>query len=333
MSKGGSSGGSGSSSTPQSQNSTSWSTPSALAQNSIDTADGNAANLYQSGGLTPYYQGQTYAGLTMPQSTAISQNYDLGIGGSTGLNTSNGTYSNIASNGVYNPANSTLSAISGGSMLNSNPATAGLTSMASGSATNPYLNSMFSQAASGVQAANDSNFNSAGRLGSGAQAFGSGQTLDNLATNLYGGAYAQNQANALAADQTLSGNYNTGVSDMLGAASQLSNNANVSASDQLSAAGGLNSNYYSQLYGANQALNASSLLQQNQQGQINANMAAYNAQTPLAALQNYEGLTSPYLNLGMSNQNNSSIGMNNTGSFQKDIGYAGSVMSLLGAVA
>ena len=120
---------------------------------------------------------------------------------------------------------------------------------------------------------------------------------------------------------------------MLGAASTLSNNANTSAADQLSAAGGLNSNYYSQLYGANQALNASSLLQQNNQNQINANMAAYNAQTPLAALQNYEGLTSPYLNLGTTTQNNSSVGYDNTGSFQKDLGYVGSVLSLVGSVA
>lgn len=64
---------------------------------------------------------------------------------------------------------------------------------------NPYLTQMFNQAAGDVMNNVNSNFALAGRTGSNSHAETYQKGLNNLAANMYGNAYAQDQANKLSA--------------------------------------------------------------------------------------------------------------------------------------
>lgn len=64
---------------------------------------------------------------------------------------------------------------------------------------NPYLDAMFNRAAGQVGSRVNSQFTSAGRYGSGAHQGVLGESLGNLATDIYGGNYARERANQQAA--------------------------------------------------------------------------------------------------------------------------------------
>ena len=87
-----------------------------------------------------------------------------------------------------------------GSATNANAENA-LNGVISNGATNPYLDAMYGKAATQVANSVNSNFSGAGRYGSGAQADTLGRNLGDLATGIYGGAYAQDQNNKLQAIQ------------------------------------------------------------------------------------------------------------------------------------
>lgn len=74
-----------------------------------------------------------------------------------------------------------------------------LNQVISGGATNPYLDAMYNQAAGKVSGSINSQFNKPGAFGGTAHQGVMGESLGNLATQLYGGAYAQDQANRLQA--------------------------------------------------------------------------------------------------------------------------------------
>ena len=131
-------------------------------------------------------------------------------------------------------------------------------------------------------------------MGSGAQAFNTGQGLNNLATDIYGGAYQQDQNRQLSAAQSAAQN-TIGI--------------------QQSAAQGLASNYNSLLGSYGTANSIAS-------GDSNA-----------AALQDYGSIVSPYLGLNGSQQQNTSDNKDNTGSFSNDLGYVSSIASIAGAFA
>lgn len=65
--------------------------------------------------------------------------------------------------------------------------------------TNPYLDATYAKAADQVSNSVNSNFSQAGRYGSGAQTDVLSQNLGDLATNIYGGAYAQDRSNQMQA--------------------------------------------------------------------------------------------------------------------------------------
>jgi hypothetical protein len=115
---------------------------------------------------TPYqaYTGQGYADLTDPQYAGIDMAVDRALGGSA-------TNDNAESQ---------------------------LNQMISGTS-NPYLDDMYSQAAGQVSNSVNSNFSDAGRYGSGAHTASLTKGLGDMATDLYGGAYAQDRANQLQA--------------------------------------------------------------------------------------------------------------------------------------
>ena len=80
-----------------------------------------------------------------------------------------------------------------------NNAEGSLNQFIQGGNTNPYLDSMYDQAAGKVANSVNTNFAQAGRYGSGAHTGALTEGLGNMATDMYGGAYAQDQANRMQA--------------------------------------------------------------------------------------------------------------------------------------
>mgnify|MGYP001566626348 FL=1 len=85
-----------------------------------------------------------------------------------------------------------------GSQTNANAETA-LNQFVQGGATNPYLDATYDRAAGKVSGSVNSQFNKPGAFGGTAHQQVLGDTLGGMATDLYGGAYAQDRANQMQA--------------------------------------------------------------------------------------------------------------------------------------
>ncbi len=234
--------------TQQTGSTTSTQTPPAYMYPYIGSALGQAGNLLQTGGPN-YYPGQQVAGFSNPQQSAMGAIDNLAANGTGAGNAAMGYDANLLNGNFSGPQ-------------------AALAQIGQGGATNPMLNNMFQQAAGQVQNQLQSEYGQSGRNVS-ASAPMMGQTLDNLATNIYGGAYAQDQANALAANQAL-GN---------------------EQQDALGMAPGLNNMQFGNL---GQEMNVGGMVQNQAQNLINASQGAYNynQQQPWSNLSQYESLLS-----------------------------------------
>lgn len=118
-------------------------------------------------GNQPYqgYGGQRYADLNPTQNYGIGMVQNRALSGSP-------TVSNAESN---------------------------LNQIISGGATNPYLDAMYGRAAQQVSGSVNSQFNKPGAFGNTAHQQVLADSLGNMATQMYGGAYAQDQANRMQA--------------------------------------------------------------------------------------------------------------------------------------
>lgn len=232
----------------QSGSSTSTQTAPAYMYPYMGTALGQAGNLLQTGGPS-YYPGQQVAGFSDPQQAAMGAIDKLAGTGTAAGNAGMGYDARLLNGNFSGPQ-------------------ANLAAMGAGRATNPYLNQMFQQAAGQVQNQLQSEYGQAGRNVS-ASAPMMGQTLDNLATSIYGGAYAQDRANALAANQAL-GN---------------------EQANALAEVPGLNGMQFGNL---GQEMNVGSLVQDQAQKLMDASRSAYdyNQQQPWQNLSSYEALLS-----------------------------------------
>ena len=275
-------------------------TPPSYMYPYIGTALGQASSLLGSYG-PQYYPSQQTAGFSAPQQAAMSGITALAKNGTTAGNAGMNFDANLL-NGNFSGPQATLA------------------QMGQGGVTNPILNSMFQQAAGQVQNQLQSEYGNAGRNIS-ASAPMMGQTLDKLATNIYGGAYAQDQANALAANQAL-GN---------------------EQQDALEMVPGLNNMQFGNL---GQEMNVGGMVQNQAQNLINANMTKYNYYQllPYQQLQQYEQYlsgvqpgsqqTNPYFNNPTANGLNTALGlqqlyngMGNTGGY-----YSGSTLPALNSL-
>ena len=136
----------------------------------------------------------------------------------------------------------------GGSGISGNQGLQTLNQMASSSDSNPYLDAMYSRANNQVQSGLNANFSRAGRYGSGAHEAASADAANNLATQLYGGAYDSDQNRRLSAAQGAGQLYNQGIGQQIlgsNVAQQLGNQAYTDAS-ALSQAGGIMDDYNQQ---------------------------------------------------------------------------------------
>lgn len=141
--------------------STSTTTPWATQQPYLNFVFDQAKANYASGG-PQYYPNSTVTPFSAPQEQALGMIQNRATAGSP----------------VTNAAQNYLTGSLNGDYLNNNP----------------YLDSMFNQAAGNVRSKIDSQFAGSGRYGSGAHQGVMGQTYNDLATNIYGQNY-QNERN------------------------------------------------------------------------------------------------------------------------------------------
>lgn len=212
-----------------------------------------ANTLYQSGQLAPeYYAGQTVADQSEWTKEALEMQADRAKNGSE----------------VINSATNAVNAIMNGAGLSGNQGLQTLNQMSQ--QTNPYLDDLYNRANEQVQSSLNASFSKAGRYGSGAHEAASADAATNLAAEMYGNAYEQQMQAAQAAGQL----HNQGTGQQLMGASQAQQLGNQTYTDAaaLSEAGGALDDYNQQL--------------------INADIERYNyeAQRPLAALNNYNQL-------------------------------------------
>ena len=212
-----------------------------------------AQNLYNAGGMAPnYYPGQTVANQSDWTKQAMQMQADRATAGSPLIDSASNAMSNITS----------------GNALANNQGLNTLNELAQQD--NPYTDELFNRANNQVQASLDSNFNRAGRYGSGAHEAAAADAANNLANQMYSGLWDKRADAAGTAGQL----YNTGIGQQVVAGQtgqQLANQAYTDAA-ALSEAGGMMDDYNQQL--------------------INAAIDKYNyeQQQPLTALSNYNQL-------------------------------------------
>ena len=212
-----------------------------------------AQQLYNSGGMAPnYYPGQTVAGQSQWTQDALQMQANRATAGSPLIDSASNAMSNITS----------------GNALANNQGLNTLNDLAQQD--NPYVDELFSRANNQVQSSLDSNFNRAGRYGSGAHEAAAADAANNLANQMYSSLWDKRADAAGTAGQL----YNTGIGQQVvagQAGQQLANQAYTDAA-ALSEAGGMMDDYNQQL--------------------INAAIDKYNyeQQQPLTALSNYNQL-------------------------------------------
>lgn len=212
-----------------------------------------AQNLYNSGQMAPeYYPGQTVAGQSNWTQQALQMQADRAQNGSP----------------LIDSASSAMQNITGGGALAANQGLNTLNELSS--ADNPYADQLYNRANSQVQASLDSNFNRAGRYGSGAHEAAAADAANNLANQMYGSLWDKRAQAAQSAGQL----YNQGVGQQILGSSAAQNLANQAYTDAaaLGEAGGVQDDYAQQL--------------------INADIDRYNynVNRPLTALSNYNQL-------------------------------------------
>lgn len=151
----------------------------------VDNANQVAWNL-----LNQHYAGQPnygFPGMSSPSQDAINR-----------LNTYGGFSNDFLEQGQKDAQNFGI-----GKHVGTNAAYGYLSPMAAGGASNPFLDATYDQAAGKVRSSLDSQFEGAGRYGSGGHQNAVGGALGDLATSLYGGQYNADQNRALQAGSVI----------------------------------------------------------------------------------------------------------------------------------
>ena len=212
-----------------------------------------AARLYESGGLAgEFYPGQTVADESGYTTQARQMIANRATNGDANIDNAASSMANILNDGA-------LANNSGLNLLN----------QYAGS-TNPYIDSLYSQAANKTNAAINSNFSANGRYGSGAQASAIADADQNLANEMYSNAYNQ----AVSAAGTAANAYNQGIASQIAAASPAQSLSNQAYTD------------------ASQLAQAGTSLDDYNQSVVDADVDRwnYNQQRDMTALQNYLNL-------------------------------------------
>ena len=252
---------------------------------------GEAQRLYQSGSLAPsFYPGQTVAQESPWTQQARAMQAARALGGSASVGKAQNAMDEIVS-GRTQAANSGLAVLDGMAAAEAGSGNAGLAAlngMASGS--DPYLRSLYADAAGEAGASIDSGFSSAGRYGSGAHANARADALADLASDMYSHAYDQR----LGAAQAASAAYNDALALKAQAAQQAGQLYDAGVSKQVLGAG-MAQELANQTYVDAAALSEAGAAQDAYlQKLINAEIERWNyaQHAPITALNNYQHLVS-----------------------------------------
>lgn len=284
-----------------------------------------AQSMYQGGQMAPaYYTGNTIAGQSPYTRNAYNAVSGQAVGGdnsyrsmANSLNTANSVMQNAISGnrglsslnavGNTNSGNRALTNLLGTSGAGINAGNAGLSVLNQmAKADNPYIDQLYQRANNQAQASLDSNFNRAGRYGSGAHEAAAADAANNLANQMYSAlydkrasaaaqassAYNQGIGQGLDAQQAAGSLYNQGIGNNIAAMNDAANAYNAALGQQLSGAGTAQ-NLYNQRYTDAQWLSEIGANQENyNQALIDAAIDRWNydQQRPLTALSNYNQL-------------------------------------------
>ena len=294
----------------------------------LDTLE-SAKKLYNSDAGTNYFPGSTSTPMSWDTSYALDNMRNRALSGSP-LNTAaqNQMYNTIQGD-FYNPANDFYkSSLDGGynnpaadllnpiATQNTSPAAGYYSELANSSS--PYLDKTYDKASRKISDQVGSMFSKAGRYGSAAHQGKLTEDLGDFATDLYGGAYQQDQNRRLNAANAMQAGFDTDLSRRMNAANSIGNLYNQNYDRQLSAASGLDQAYQNERARQMQAMMGAGQLAANDYadydrllniGQINEQQATndlqslinkfnFYEQNPYNRLANYANLSMGYGGLG-----------------------------------
>lgn len=176
--------------------------PWAPAQSHLKSILGEAEGAYNKGKNAQFFPGSTVTPFANQTLEALRRMESRANAGSAGIDSANRAVIQQLSGGYDNPALAYLDKSARGDFLNSNP----------------YLDATFNNAADKVQSRVNSQFSGAGRFGSGAHQGVMQEGLGDLATQIYGGNYAQERGNQLQAQMGLGSLFGQGQDQQLQAA-------------------------------------------------------------------------------------------------------------------
>ena len=249
--------------------STNKSEPWGPSQPYLQNIFGNAAQLYGKGG-PEFYPGATTAPFSPQQEMAMNMTAGRALSGSP-LNDVAQQQNMLTTSGAYlnGPAQHYLGNTASGGMLNSNP----------------HVDAMFQQASDPVMSGINATFGSGGRTGSNAHAAGLTEGMGNLATQIYGGNYAQERQNQLAASGQIQNAFSGERNNMLAGMGMAPGLANTDYAD------------FDRLMGVGNQVQGQA---QNQLGGLmdRWNFNQSGPGSPEASLQNYANILMPGAGLG-----------------------------------
>jgi hypothetical protein len=251
----------------------------------FDRSFNEASKMLDTGGIAPY-SGQRYAGLNDQQRAILDQTINRGTGGNPLVGAAqNGLMGMASGQNLYSdPAYSGFNFLSGAPGASSE-AQDMLRQTASGAmiGQNPYLQDTYNRAAEGVTSGVQSSFARGGRLGSGLATRALGDSLGGLANQIYGGAYQNERANQLAAQQQMGNMSLQDRQQQLAALQGLSGTFQGQQTNQIRSAA-LSPTFAAQdLTNLQAGLNAAGAYQSDAQNQLTTEMNKY-----------YEGQKQPY---------------------------------------
>ena len=322
----------------------------------LDTLKG-AQDLYNSDVGKNYFPGSTSVPMSWDTSYALDAMQSRAVDGSAlnsaaqnqTLDTINGNYFN-PTNDFYNTGvnaglnNNSAELLQPFTEQNVSAADGYYQDIAGGS--NQYLDQTFSNASRKISDAVNSNFSKAGRYGSAAHQGKLTEDLSNFATDLYGGAFQEDQNRRLNAANSMQGAFDTDLSRRMAATNSISNIQNQNYDRQFAAANGLNQNFNDERARQMQAtMNAGAMADNDydrllQVGSINEGQSQRDLQSdidrfnfleqnPYNRLAQYANLSMGYGGLGGTHQTNGTETTSQSG-FGNALNVAGNFAANMG---
>lgn len=271
-----------------------------------------AGNALYNQGTPAYYPGSTVVPFSNQTQAGLDTLQNYAQQGAPNLQNANAAASRALSG--YNPALPYAQNAAGGGLSNNGSGAQALQGFAAGGASNPYLDSLFSQGAQKVTDAVNGNFMQAGRFGANAAQTGAlTNGLGNLYSQIYAPAYENQQNRALQGATSLAGVQDANMSRQLDATNMLGSLYSQGNEDAARATALLPTTYGYGMQPGQSMLDLGSMYENQANNELQGDITRYNY--PNAAqwqmLQNYSGLMSGLPDMSGSTQNSTGTAQNN----------------------